>query len=122
VKHLSFITLFSYYIGFVYSLFAWVEIVNSKNSKTGGKKGGSGIASRKALNDITNKASFHPETSIKKNNLHKEDINVKEEMFLHDHKKCIEAQKAAMRNFDLETVLPKDGNPSYLDFTSAFNG
>jgi len=64
VKHLSFITLFSYYIGFVYSLFAWVEIVNSKNSKTGGKKGGSGIASRKALNDITNKASFHPETSI----------------------------------------------------------
>ncbi|QCE01592.1 protein PATRONUS 2-like [Vigna unguiculata] len=91
------------------------KIVNSKNSKTGGKKGGSGIASRKALNDITNKASFHPETSIKKNNLHKEDINVKEEMFLHDHKKCIEAQKAAMRNFDLETVLPKDDSMFILE-------
>ncbi|KAK7372761.1 hypothetical protein VNO80_06148 [Phaseolus coccineus] len=99
------------------------KIVKSKNSKTDGKKGGSGIAIRKALNDITNKASFHqPETTIKKKNSPKEDINVKEEMFLHDHKKCIEAQKAAMRNFDLETVLPKDGNPSYLDFTSAFNG
>lgn len=109
-------------MGFVYPLFAWVEIVKSKNSKTGGKKGGSGIASRKALNDITNKASLHPETSIKIKNLPKEDINVKEEMFLHDHKKCIEAQKATMRNFDLETVLPNDGNPSYLDFTSAFNG
>lgn len=121
VKHLLYTTLFSYYIGFIYPLFAWVEIVKSKNSKTDGKKGGSGIAIRKALNDITNKASFHPETSIKKQNLPKEDINVKEEVFLHDHKKCIEAQNAAMRNFDLETVLPKDGNPSYLDFTSAFN-
>ncbi|ESW13480.1 hypothetical protein PHAVU_008G200100 [Phaseolus vulgaris] len=91
------------------------KIVKSKNSKTDGKKGGSGIAIRKALNDITNKASFHPETSIKKQNLPKEDINVKEEVFLHDHKKCIEAQNAAMRNFDLETVLPKDDSISILE-------
>ncbi|XP_061342844.1 protein PATRONUS 2 [Gastrolobium bilobum] len=80
----------------------------SKNSKTGGKKGGSGIAGRKALNDITNKKSLHPEASSRKKNLPKEDINIKEEMFLHDHRKCIEAQKAALSNFNLETLLPPD--------------
>ncbi|CAJ1971274.1 unnamed protein product [Sphenostylis stenocarpa] len=84
------------------------KIVKSKNSKTDGKKGGSRISSRKALNDITNKTSLPHETSIKKKTVSKEDINVKEEMFLHDHKKCIEAQKAATRNFNLETVLPQD--------------
>ncbi|TKY57159.1 hypothetical protein E2542_SST21605 [Spatholobus suberectus] len=89
--------------------------VKSKNSKTDGKKGASGIAGRKALNDITNKTAIHHEASLKKKNLPKEDINVKEEMFLHDHKKCIEAQKAAMRNFNLETVVPKDDSISILE-------
>ncbi|RDX69598.1 Protein PATRONUS 2, partial [Mucuna pruriens] len=91
------------------------KTIKSKNSKTDGKKGGSGVAGRKALNDITNKTSLHPEASLKKKNLPKEDINVKEEMFLHDHKKCIEAQKAAMRNFNLETVLPQDDSISILE-------
>ncbi|KAJ1388028.1 hypothetical protein SESBI_39489 [Sesbania bispinosa] len=89
--------------------------VKSKNSKTDGKKGGLGIAGRKALNDITNKTSLHPEVSSKKKNLPKEDISVKEEMFLHDHKKCIEAQKAAMTSFNLETVLPQDDSLSILE-------
>lgn len=92
-----------------------IETTKSKNSKTNGKKGGSGTAGRKALNDITNKSSLHhPEASVKKRNLPKQDINVKEEMFLHDHKKCIEAQNATMRNFNLETVLPQDGNRNWL--------
>lgn len=92
-----------------------IETTKSKNSKTNGKKGGSGTAGRKALNDITNKSSLHhPEAPVKKRNLPKEDINVKEEMFLHDHKKCIEAQNAAMRSFNLETVLPQDGNRNWL--------
>lgn len=92
-----------------------IETTKSKNSKTNGKKGGSGTAGRKALNDITNKSSLHhPEAPVKKRNLPKEDINVKEEMFLHDHKKCIEAQNATMRNFNLETVLPQDGNRNWL--------
>ncbi|KAG5109477.1 hypothetical protein JHK82_038700 [Glycine max] len=92
------------------------KTTKSKNSKTNGKKDGSGIAGRKALNDITNKSSLHhPEASVKKRNLPKQDINVKEEMFLHDHKKCIEAQNATMRNFNLETVLPQDDSISILE-------
>ncbi|KAG4402803.1 hypothetical protein GLYMA_02G280600v4 [Glycine max] len=92
------------------------KTTKSKNSKTNGKKGGSGTAGRKALNDITNKSSLHhPEAPVKKRNLPKEDINVKEEMFLHDHKKCIEAQNAAMRSFNLETVLPQDDSISILE-------
>ncbi|KAK7320450.1 hypothetical protein VNO77_29933 [Canavalia gladiata] len=85
-----------------------------KNSKTDGKKGGLGTAGRKALNDITNKTSLKPEALSRKKNLPKEDINIEEEMFLHDHKKCIEAQKAAMR-FNLETVLPQDDSISILE-------
>lgn len=91
------------------------KTLKSKNSKTDGKKGGSGMAGRKALNDITNKTSLRPEASHKKKNLPKENINIKEEMFLHDHKKCIEAQKAALRNFNLETVLPQDDSISILE-------
>ena len=55
-----------------------IETTKSKNSKTNGKKGGSGTAGRKALNDITNKSSLHhPEAPVKKRNLPKEDINAK---------------------------------------------
>lgn len=108
--------LFSYCVSFVCPFcLLGTETTKSKNSKTNGKKDGSGIAGRKALNDITNKSSLHhPEASVKKRNLPKQDINVKEEMFLHDHKKCIEAQNAAMRSFNLETVLPQDGNRNWL--------
>ncbi|XP_057441405.1 protein PATRONUS 2-like [Lotus japonicus] len=89
--------------------------VKSKNSKLDGKKGGLGKSGRKALNDISNKTSRQTETSVQKKNLPKEDVNIKEEMFLHDHKKCIEAQKAAMNNFNLETVLPQDDSFSILE-------
>ncbi|KAL2316860.1 hypothetical protein Fmac_030736 [Flemingia macrophylla] len=91
------------------------KTIKSNKSKADGKKGGSGIAGRKALNDITNKTSLLPEASLKKTNFPKENINIKEEMFLHDHKKCIEAQKAAMRNFNIETVLPQDDSISILE-------
>ncbi|XP_020233632.1 protein PATRONUS 2 [Cajanus cajan] len=91
------------------------KTIKSNKSKADGKKGGSGIAGRKALNDITNKTSLLPEASLKKTNLPKENINVKEEMFLHDHKKCIEAKRAAMGNFNLEAVLPRDDSISILE-------
>ncbi|KAI4308169.1 hypothetical protein L6164_031271 [Bauhinia variegata] len=81
----------------------------AKNSKTVGKKDDAGLGGRKALNDITNKKSVQADTSSRKKNLPKEEFNVKEEMFLHDHKKCIESKKAAMRSFNIEMVLPRDG-------------
>ncbi|GAU22163.1 hypothetical protein TSUD_251910 [Trifolium subterraneum] len=92
-----------------------VSNVKSKISKTNGKKAGSGVGGRKALNDITNKKSIQPEASSRKKNLPKEDINIKEEMFSHNHTKCIEAQKAAMINFNLEAVLPPDDGIPILE-------
>ncbi|XP_062171751.1 protein PATRONUS 1-like [Alnus glutinosa] len=78
-----------------------------KGLKTATKKGGVGLGGRKALNDITNKASLHHEASSRKKDvLPKGELNVAEEMFLHDHKKCIEAQKSALDTFYLDMVLP----------------
>ncbi|XP_030522728.2 protein PATRONUS 2 isoform X2 [Rhodamnia argentea] len=81
----------------------------TRSSKTVAKKGEGSLGSRKALQDITNKSSLHPEASIKKKNPQKEEFNVAEEMFLHDHQKCIEAKQAAFNNFDLNLVLPGHG-------------
>ncbi|KAF8037979.1 hypothetical protein BT93_B0736 [Corymbia citriodora subsp. variegata] len=78
----------------------------TRSSKTVAKRGEGGLGSRKALQDITNKSSLHPEASIKKKDPQKEEFNVAEEMFLHNHQKCIEAQQAAFNNFDLNLVLP----------------
>jgi hypothetical protein len=78
------------------------------------------MGGRKALNDITNKKSIQPEASSRKKNFPKEDINIKEEMFSHNHTKCIEAQKAAMCSFNLDAVLPPDGKTNYLAFSSIF--
>lgn len=91
----------------------------SKISKTDGKKGGSRTAGRKALNDITNKTSLLPEASSRKKNVPKEDINIKEEMLMHDHKKCIEDRKAAMRiNLEVLHLPEEDGKvkPTWLLF------
>ncbi|KAG6629864.1 protein PATRONUS 2-like isoform X1 [Carya illinoinensis] len=77
-----------------------------KNTKTAKKKGGLGHGSRKALNDITNKSSLRHEASSKKINIAKEELNIAEEMFLHDHRKCIKAQKSALNTFYLDLVLP----------------
>lgn len=82
----------------------------TKNFKTSTKKGGVGFGTRKALNDITNKSSVHHEASSRKKNLPKEDFDIAEEMFLHDHKKCFEAQQAAMKPCFLDTVLPGHGS------------
>ncbi|KAB1200004.1 hypothetical protein CJ030_MR0G008648 [Morella rubra] len=81
-----------------------------KSSKTAPKKGGLGFGGRKALNDITNKSSFHHEAFSRKNNFRKEEINVAEEKFLHDHKKCIEAQQKTVDTFYLDLVLPGRGS------------
>ncbi|KAL5565175.1 hypothetical protein UlMin_028339 [Ulmus minor] len=75
-------------------------------SKTTAKKGGAALGNRKALNDITNKSFLHHEASSKKNTLPKKEFNVADEMFLHDHKKCIEAQQVEWNTFRLDLVLP----------------
>ncbi|XP_057953625.1 protein PATRONUS 2-like [Malania oleifera] len=78
----------------------------TKSFRTGAKKLKAGVGSRKALNDITNKSTLPQEVSSKKKNL-SEEFNIAEEMILHDHKKCIEAQQAALPlGFILDTLLP----------------
>ncbi|KAL7151916.1 hypothetical protein ABFS83_04G063500 [Erythranthe nasuta] len=98
----------------------------SKTSKPVSKKGGVLLESRKALNDITNKSSIHIEASSqhntsrnkkcnhvveaealsKKKSSVNEKLNIAEEGFLHDHSKCIEAQKATSELHFWDTVLP----------------
>ncbi|KAJ4964833.1 hypothetical protein NE237_016682 [Protea cynaroides] len=76
------------------------------------KKGAGGLGHRKALNDITNSSRLRQEVSSKKKNNLKE-FNIAEEMCLHDHRKCVEAQTAAMDRYrmdkfflDLEILSP----------------
>ncbi|PSS21615.1 Ribonuclease Z 2 like [Actinidia chinensis var. chinensis] len=78
----------------------------SRSTKPASKKDGAGFGSRKALNDITNKSSIRHEASSRKTNLPKEKFNIAEEMFLHDHKKCIEAQLKVTEPCFWDTVLP----------------
>lgn len=92
----------------------------TNNFKVDGRKVGLVPSGRKALNDITNKSkSVFVEASSRKKNAPKEEqeTNVKEEMFLHDHKKCIEAQKEAMNASYLEMVLPRDDSMPILEQT-----
>ncbi|XP_034886871.1 protein PATRONUS 2 isoform X2 [Populus alba] len=79
-----------------------------KKSKTATKKsGGFALGNRKALDDITNKAVVRQETSSRKKNVQKEEINnVAEERFLHDHNKCIEEKEATLISSFLDLVLP----------------
>ncbi|CAL5358029.1 unnamed protein product [Camellia sinensis] len=88
----------------------------TKSSKPASKKGGIGLGSRKALNDITNKSSVHHEALSTKKSLPKEEFNIAEEMFLHDHKKCIESQLKAMEPCFLDTVLPGHDSVSHVDY------
>lgn len=85
------------------------------------KKGTTGHKNRNALNDITNKSTALPEEAVKKKSSQKElkvprEINIAEETFLHDHKKCVEAQRSAMapKHF-LELVLPGCDSASPID-------
>ncbi|XP_057500292.1 protein PATRONUS 2-like [Actinidia eriantha] len=87
----------------------------SRSSKPASKKGGAGFGSRKALNDITNKSSIHHEASSRKTNLPKEKFNIAEEMFLHDHKKCIEAQLKVTEPCFWDTVLPGHDSVSQIE-------
>ncbi|CAK7330589.1 unnamed protein product [Dovyalis caffra] len=77
-----------------------------KNSKTTTKKSGVALGSRKALNDITNKTAVRQEASSRKKNVQKEEINVAEERFLHDHSKCTEEKEATLISSFLDLVLP----------------
>uniref|UniRef100_A0A7N0RJH8 Uncharacterized protein n=1 Tax=Kalanchoe fedtschenkoi TaxID=63787 RepID=A0A7N0RJH8_KALFE len=85
--------------------------VNGKGKSilTGNKKG-VGLGSRKALNDITNKFTLRQEAALKRNNAAKEGFNVKDETFLHDHKKCEEAHRKLGLPCFFETVLPGIGS------------
>lgn len=99
----------------------FVEGVITGKSKSGKpeaviKKGTAGLKSRNALNDITNKSTALPEEAAKEKSSHKEvkvpsELNIAEETFQHDHKKCVEAQRSAMTpKLFLELVLPGCGN------------
>lgn len=91
---------------------------NPKNSRTTAKKAG-GLGNRKALDNITNKSILHHETSLKKKHLPKEEFNIAEEKFLHDHKKCVQAQKAASEPFFLDIVLP--GHANHINLSGQFS-
>ncbi|GAV62097.1 hypothetical protein CFOL_v3_05621 [Cephalotus follicularis] len=88
----------------------------TKGSKTATKKSGVGFGSRKALNDITNKSSFNREASSKNKKPLKEDFNVAEEKFLHDHNKCIKEQQAMLNKFKLDLVLPGHDSASTAEY------
>ncbi|CAK7330585.1 unnamed protein product [Dovyalis caffra] len=77
-----------------------------KNSKTATKKGRITLGSRKALNDITNRTSVLQEDSLQKKSTKKQGINVAEERFLHDHRKCSEEKQAAPITLFMDMVLP----------------
>ncbi|GAB2286679.1 hypothetical protein Dimus_021074 [Dionaea muscipula] len=88
---------------------------NTKNSKACRKQKDE-TCTRKPLGDLTNKSSLHPDISSKKTKApkeelivgDKEELNIREEGFLHDHNQCIKAQHAAtsLSSF-LDLVLPK---------------
>ncbi|XP_059665351.1 protein PATRONUS 2 [Cornus florida] len=90
----------------------------SKSSKPALNKAGTGFGNRKALNDITNKSSLHPETSSRKKNLPKDvPCDFAEEMFLHDHKKCIEARLTTISpSCFLDMVFPGHDSGSSVEF------
>ncbi|KAF7153011.1 hypothetical protein RHSIM_Rhsim01G0194300 [Rhododendron simsii] len=87
----------------------------TRSSKPTGKKAGTGFGSRKALNDITNKPSIRHEASSKKPTLLKEEFNIAEERFLHDHKRCIEAQLKGKEPCFWDTVLPGHDDVSRVE-------
>ncbi|CAK9184384.1 unnamed protein product [Ilex paraguariensis] len=91
----------------------------TKNSKPAAKKGGEGLGGRKALNDITNKSSVLHEASTRKKNLLKEEFNIADEKFLHDHTKCIEVKEAAMKPRFFDTVLPGHDSMSSVEFADS---
>lgn len=81
-----------------------------KSSKIIHKKGVAAGSGRKALNDISNKSSIlHQEVPIRKKERAKEEIDVAGERFLHDHDKCIEAQRLPVLASYLDLVLPGHG-------------
>ncbi|CAH9116827.1 unnamed protein product [Cuscuta europaea] len=102
----------------VYSKTVTGEIsLSSKQSVV--KKGGTGLKGRGALNDITNKSSAQPKPSQKKSFSHKkkllfkdDEVNIAEEAFLHDHKKCIKAQQSE-KTLDLLDLGFPERDPLY---------
>ncbi|XP_043721039.1 protein PATRONUS 2-like [Telopea speciosissima] len=70
----------------------------AKNFKEPKKKGAQGLGHRKALNDISNSSRLRQEASSKKNN-NLEEFNIDDQMWLHDHSKCVELQTAAMDRY-----------------------
>lgn len=89
------------------------SVITSKEKNTGTtiKKGGRGLGSRKALNDITNKSTTGREASLKKSNVPKEEINISDEMFLHDHSECVKSTTRVEASSKPEASLKKGNVP-----------
>ncbi|GLT81745.1 hypothetical protein SLE2022_001800 [Rubroshorea leprosula] len=95
----------------------------SNGSETATKKGGVGLGGhRKALNDITNRSSTNQKASSKKKNIPKQEFNVAEEAFQHDHEECIKAQQAKMNEFDVDLVLPGHDSVNTAEYPPSMEG
>ncbi|KAK4714448.1 hypothetical protein R3W88_020355 [Solanum pinnatisectum] len=92
------------------------------------KKGTTGLKSRNPLNDITNKSTALSEEAAKKKSSQKEvkvptELNIAEETFQHDHKKCVEAQSSGLtRKHFMELVLPGCDSASHIDIPKTETG
>lgn len=91
-------------------------MVGGKSTRATAKK----TAVRRALNDITNKSNLLHEISLKKKHKPEDDFDIAEERFLHDHKKCIEAQKAEKEACFLGIVLPGQ-NMNHLNLSGEYS-
>ncbi|KAM7280710.1 hypothetical protein ACFE04_007844 [Oxalis oulophora] len=91
------------------------EKTKSSKTTTAKKMGAAGLGSgktRKALGDITNKPSStlngaSSKNNNKKKNVVKDEFNIADERFLHDHNKCIKEQQTNyLTEFHLDFILP----------------
>ncbi|XP_010323688.1 protein PATRONUS 2-like [Solanum lycopersicum] len=105
----------------IYFKKGWISGKSKSGKPEALKKGITGLKSRNALNDITNKSTALPEEAAKKKSSQKEvkvpsELNIAEETFQHDHKKCVEAQRSGItRKHFMELVLPGCDSASHID-------
>ncbi|KAK9153647.1 hypothetical protein Sjap_001127 [Stephania japonica] len=86
---------------------ATAKKITSSVSKT--VKGGKALGNRKPLQDISNSSAITNDASKRKKNQEKNEKNILQEGFLHDHKKCVEAQRAGMDKQLFDAFLSEHG-------------
>ncbi|KAK9127816.1 hypothetical protein Syun_016613 [Stephania yunnanensis] len=86
---------------------ATAKNITTSISKT--VKGGKALGNRKPLQDISNSSAITNNTSKRKKNQEKNEKSFLQEGFLHDHKKCVEAQRAGMNKRLFDVFLSEHG-------------